>query len=50
MRRVTVHKPVVKSAVRRVREGREVREVEERAPRERPEVRTDVLRTWWPVD
>ncbi|MFD9907115.1 hypothetical protein [Streptomyces sp. NPDC059063] len=45
MRRVTVHKTVVKSAVRRAREGREA---EERVPRERPEVRRDVLRTWWP--
>ncbi|BBC37702.1 uncharacterized protein SGFS_089960 [Streptomyces graminofaciens] len=42
MRRVTVQKPLRKSSSRRVRD-----EVEER-PAERPEVRKDIARTWWP--
>lgn len=49
MRRVTVHKTVEKSA-RRARESREAREGTERLPRERPEVRRDVLRVWWPTE
>ncbi|MET9549084.1 MULTISPECIES: hypothetical protein [unclassified Streptomyces] len=44
MRRVTTHKPVGKSVSRRVRERQEA----EVQPRERPEVRKDVQRTWWP--
>jgi hypothetical protein len=42
MRRVTVQKPLKKSDTRRVRE-----EPDER-PVERPEVRKDIARTWWP--
>ncbi|MET7483539.1 hypothetical protein [Streptomyces sp. NPDC005538] len=42
MRRVTVQKPLKKSDARRVRE-----ESDER-PTERPEVRKDIARTWWP--
>ncbi|MGV9880377.1 hypothetical protein [Streptomyces sp. NPDC003006] len=44
MRRVTTHKPAVKTVSRRVRERQEA----EVQPRERPEVRKDVQRTWWP--
>lgn len=50
MRRVTVHKTVEKSAARRARESREAREGTQRLPRERPEVRRDVLRVWWPTE
>ncbi|WP_169749676.1 hypothetical protein [Streptomyces aureocirculatus] len=50
MRRVTVHKTVAKSAVRRERESREAREGTDRSSRERPEVRRDVLRVWWPTE
>jgi hypothetical protein len=42
MRRVTVQKPSRRTDTRRVRE-----EADER-PAERPEVRKDVARTWWP--
>ncbi|WP_281247772.1 hypothetical protein [Streptomyces colonosanans] len=42
MRRVTVHKPLKRTDSRRVRE-----EAEER-PVERPEVRKDIARIWWP--
>jgi hypothetical protein len=42
MRRTTVQKPLRKSDSRRVRE-----ESDER-PAERPEVRKDIHRTWWP--
>jgi hypothetical protein len=42
MRRVTVPKPSRKTDTRRVRE-----EADER-PAERPEIRKDVARTWWP--
>lgn len=42
MRRVTVHKPLKKTDVRRVLE-----EADER-PAGRPEVRKDIARTWWP--
>jgi hypothetical protein len=42
MRRVTVQKPLRKSDSRRVRD-----EPDER-PAERPEVRKDIARTWWP--
>ncbi|WP_268219528.1 MULTISPECIES: hypothetical protein [unclassified Streptomyces] len=42
MRRVTVRKPLRRTDARRVRE-----EADER-PAERPEVRKDVARTWWP--
>ncbi|WP_198351784.1 hypothetical protein [Streptomyces typhae] len=48
MRRVTVHKSVAKSAVRRERKSRETQEGTDRQSRERPEVRRDVLRVWWP--
>ncbi|GGS01425.1 hypothetical protein GCM10010252_45000 [Streptomyces aureoverticillatus] len=56
MRRVTVHKTVVKSAARRARESREAlegtagREGTDRRARERPEVRRDVQRVWWPTE
>ncbi|GAA3859576.1 hypothetical protein GCM10023084_11450 [Streptomyces lacrimifluminis] len=42
MRRVTVQKPLKKSDTRRVRE-----EADERTT-ERPEIRKDIARTWWP--
>ncbi|MEU3255350.1 hypothetical protein [Streptomyces sp. NPDC006997] len=42
MRRVTVHKPPRKTDARRLRE-----EADD-SPAERPEVRGDVARTWWP--
>ncbi|MEU6776179.1 hypothetical protein [Streptomyces sp. NPDC046759] len=42
MRRVTVQKPLKKTAGHRTRE-----EAEER-PAGRPEVRKDIARTWWP--
>ncbi|WP_086020389.1 MULTISPECIES: hypothetical protein [unclassified Streptomyces] len=43
MRRVTMHKPTARSTVsRRLQE-----EAAERV-RERPEVRKDVRKTWWP--
>ncbi|MER6984379.1 hypothetical protein [Streptomyces carpinensis] len=42
MRRMTVQKPLRKTDPRRLRE-----EVDER-PGERPEVRKDIARTWWP--
>lgn len=42
MRRVTVHKPLKKTDSRRVRD-----EADER-PVERPEVRKDIARIWWP--
>ncbi|MFE0575983.1 hypothetical protein ACFW21_27860 [Streptomyces albogriseolus] len=42
MRRVTVQKPSRRTDTRRVRE-----EADER-PADRPEVREDVARTWWP--
>ncbi|MFD5763157.1 hypothetical protein ACFWIZ_50520, partial [Streptomyces sp. NPDC127044] len=42
MRRVTVQKPLSKSQSRRVREKADER------PAERPEVRKDIHRTWWP--
>ncbi len=42
MRRVTVHKPLKRADSRRARE-----EADER-PAERPEVRKDVARLWWP--
>ncbi|MFD9440212.1 hypothetical protein ACFWBR_14090 [Streptomyces sp. NPDC060006] len=42
MRRVTVQKPLKKSESRRVREEAEQR------PTERPEIRKDIHRTWWP--
>ncbi|MFI1367799.1 hypothetical protein [Streptomyces griseochromogenes] len=42
MRRMTVHKPLKRTDSRRIR-----KEAEER-PAERPEVRKDIARTWWP--
>ncbi|GAB2948618.1 MULTISPECIES: hypothetical protein [Streptomyces] len=42
MRRVTLQKPLKKSDSRRVREEADTR------PAERPEVRKDIQRTWWP--
>ncbi|MGK5695504.1 hypothetical protein ACSNOJ_21835 [Streptomyces sp. URMC 128] len=42
MRRVTVQKPLKKTDVRRACE-----EADER-PAGRPEVRKDIVRTWWP--
>ncbi|GAA3774361.1 hypothetical protein [Streptomyces chiangmaiensis] len=42
MRRVTVHKPLKRTDSRRLRD-----EAEER-PVERPEVRKDIARIWWP--
>jgi hypothetical protein len=42
MRRTTVQKPLKRTDTRRVRE-----ETDER-PAARPEIRKDVLRTWWP--
>jgi len=42
MRRVTVHKPLKRTDSRRARE-----EADER-PVERPEVRKDIARIWWP--
>ncbi|MEU8586378.1 hypothetical protein AB0C59_05125 [Streptomyces sp. NPDC048664] len=42
MRRVTVHKPLKRTDSRRVRE-----EADER-PVDRPEVRKDIARVWWP--
>ena len=42
MRRVTVQKPLKKSDTRRVRD-----ETDER-PVERPEIRKDIARIWWP--
>ncbi|WP_274388923.1 hypothetical protein [Streptomyces cavernae] len=42
MRRATVHKPLRKSESRRKRD-----EIDEN-PTERPEVRKDIARTWWP--
>jgi hypothetical protein len=42
MRRVTVHKPLKRTDSRRVRE-----EADER-PVDRPEVRKDIARIWWP--
>jgi hypothetical protein len=44
MRRVTVHKTVGKPTNRQIREKYEGEE----KPRERPEVRKDIQRTWWP--
>ncbi|MEV7193188.1 hypothetical protein AB0N81_15505 [Streptomyces sp. NPDC093510] len=44
MRRVTTHKPSGKTVSRRVRERQEA----EARPQERPEVRKDIQRTWWP--
>ena len=44
MRRVTVQKPLKKSDARRVRD-----EADERVT-ERPEVRKDIARTWWPEE
>ncbi|WP_167828785.1 hypothetical protein [Streptomyces sp. MZ04] len=44
MRRVTMHKSVAKPTTRRIRDKYEA----EDRPRERPEVRKDVQRTWWP--
>jgi len=43
MRRVTVHKPLKKTDSRRVRD-----KVEETPVKDRPEVRKDIARTWWP--
>lgn len=43
MRRVTVHKPLRKTESRRMRD-----ETEETPTTERPEVRKDIARTWWP--
>ncbi|MGW1161090.1 hypothetical protein ACWD48_23295 [Streptomyces sp. NPDC002519] len=42
MRRVTVHKPLKRTDSRRVRE-----ESDDRTG-ERPEVRKDIARLWWP--
>lgn len=42
MRRVTVRKPLKKTDVRRVREEADA------SPCERPEIRKDIARTWWP--
>ncbi|GHA11033.1 hypothetical protein ACFOOM_26615 [Streptomyces echinoruber] len=42
MRRMTVQKPLRKTDARRVRE-----ETDE-YPAERPEIRRDIARTWWP--
>ncbi|MFE2584947.1 hypothetical protein [Streptomyces sp. NPDC059378] len=42
MRRITVQKPLRKTDSRRVREDAEAR------PAQRPEVRKDIARTWWP--
>ncbi|CAL9312899.1 hypothetical protein [Streptomyces sp. R02] len=42
MRRVTVRKPSRRTDTRRVHE-----EADER-PAERPEIRKDIARTWWP--
>ncbi|MCT9009879.1 hypothetical protein ACWGKW_18175 [Streptomyces sp. NPDC054766] len=42
MRRVTVQKPLRKSDSRRVRDE------PDEPPTERPEVRKDIARTWWP--
>ncbi|MEU5683029.1 hypothetical protein [Streptomyces venezuelae] len=44
MRRVTTHKPAAKTVSRQVRERQEA----ESRPQERPEVRKDIQRTWWP--
>ncbi|MFE0173919.1 hypothetical protein ACFWZ2_16520 [Streptomyces sp. NPDC059002] len=44
MRRVTTHKPVGRTVTRRVRERQEA----ESRTHERPEVRKDIQRTWWP--
>lgn len=43
MRRVTVHKPARQSGI-----TRRLREEAAEPRRERPEVRKDVRRTWWP--
>ncbi|MFB7335591.1 hypothetical protein FNH09_21140 [Streptomyces adustus] len=42
MRRITVQKPLRKTDGRRVREDAEAR------PDQRPEVRKEIARTWWP--
>ncbi|MEU1403934.1 hypothetical protein ABZ471_16435 [Streptomyces sp. NPDC005728] len=42
MRRMTVQKPLKRTDSRRIREKAEER------PAERPEVRKDIARTWWP--
>ncbi|MBQ1092033.1 hypothetical protein [Streptomyces sp. B93] len=42
MRRVTLHKPPT------TRNARRLREEAEELPAERPEVRKDIARTWWP--
>ncbi|MBO1331960.1 hypothetical protein [Streptomyces sp. VRA16 Mangrove soil] len=44
MRRVTMHKPVRSSSVTR----RQQDEAAAEQRRERPEVRRDVRKTWWP--
>ncbi|MFZ3571469.1 hypothetical protein ACOKM5_31555 [Streptomyces sp. BH097] len=43
MRRVTMHKPTGSSSI-----SRRLREDAAEAKRERPEVRKDVRKTWWP--
>ncbi|MFF3494287.1 hypothetical protein ACFYWS_23370 [Streptomyces sp. NPDC002795] len=43
MRRVTMHKPTGSSSIRR-----RLREDAADLKRERPEVRKDVRKTWWP--
>ncbi|MER5945890.1 hypothetical protein ABT127_07495 [Streptomyces sp. NPDC001904] len=43
MRRVTMHKPVGQSTI-----ARRLREEAVERQRERPEVRKDVRKTWWP--
>jgi hypothetical protein len=43
MRRVTVQKSPSRTSTRRVR-----RDESEELPRERPEIRKDVQRIWWP--
>ncbi|MEU6219763.1 hypothetical protein ABZ845_19920 [Streptomyces sp. NPDC047022] len=42
MRRVTVHKPLKRADSRRLREDADER------PADRPEVRKDIARIWWP--
>ncbi|WP_309095740.1 hypothetical protein [Streptomyces sp.] len=44
MRRVTVHKPLKKTDLRRIREDADA----DARPAARPEVRKDIARTWWP--
>ncbi|MEW2495728.1 MULTISPECIES: hypothetical protein [Streptomyces] len=43
MRRVTVHKPLKKAAL-----SRRSRDETDERPVDRPEVRKDIARLWWP--